>query len=205
MRRIVRLVIALSILAGVAAPTTFAAQRMWVGFHDDPSFRWSIEPRGARAGGGAEQRDDHAAPRPVEPRGEDTPDERRRPVRPCVRVRRHRRGRQGGTAERPRGRPHHLGNAEMGERGQDPERDADAGLRLRRLRSRDRVALFGPIRGLPVRAVLLDLERAQPPGFPDPAVRQARAVGRAGELRETRRDRLHRHQGGESACPRRHR
>ena len=41
MRRIVRLVIALSIVAGVAAPTTFAAQRMWVGFHDDPSFRWS--------------------------------------------------------------------------------------------------------------------------------------------------------------------
>ena len=42
MRRIVRLVIALSVLAGVVAPTTFAAQRMWVGFHDDPSFRWSI-------------------------------------------------------------------------------------------------------------------------------------------------------------------
>ena len=42
MRRIVRLVIALSILAGVAAPTTFAAQRMWVGFHDDPSFRWAL-------------------------------------------------------------------------------------------------------------------------------------------------------------------
>ena len=40
MRRIVRLVIALSVLAGVVAPTTFAAQRMWVGFHDDPSFRW---------------------------------------------------------------------------------------------------------------------------------------------------------------------
>ena len=42
MRRIVRLVIALSILAGVVAPTTFAAQRMWVGFHDDPSFRWAF-------------------------------------------------------------------------------------------------------------------------------------------------------------------
>jgi len=46
-RRIVRLVIALSVLAGVAAPTTFAAQRMWVGFHDDPSFRW-VTDRNAR-------------------------------------------------------------------------------------------------------------------------------------------------------------
>ena len=40
MRRTVRLVIALSVLAGVAAPASFAAERMWVGFHDDPSFRW---------------------------------------------------------------------------------------------------------------------------------------------------------------------
>ena len=48
MRRIVRLVIALSVIAlaataAVATPASFAAQRMWVGFHDDPSFRWSSE------------------------------------------------------------------------------------------------------------------------------------------------------------------
>ena len=48
MRRIVRLVIALSVvalavLAAVATPASYAAQRMWVGFHDDPSFRWSGE------------------------------------------------------------------------------------------------------------------------------------------------------------------
>ena len=42
MRRTVRLVIALFVLAGIAAPTTLAAQRMWVGFHDDPSFRWFL-------------------------------------------------------------------------------------------------------------------------------------------------------------------
>ena len=40
MRRIVRLVIVLSVLAGLAAPAAVAAERMWVGFHDDPSFRW---------------------------------------------------------------------------------------------------------------------------------------------------------------------
>jgi Cellulase (glycosyl hydrolase family 5) len=42
-RRIVRLVIVLSVFAAVAAPASFAAQRMWIGFHDDPSFRWSSE------------------------------------------------------------------------------------------------------------------------------------------------------------------
>jgi hypothetical protein len=48
-RRIVRLVIALSVVAlavtaAVATPaSSYAAQRMWVGFHDDPSFRWSSE------------------------------------------------------------------------------------------------------------------------------------------------------------------
>jgi cellulase (glycosyl hydrolase family 5) len=41
-RRIVRLVIALSVIAAIAAPASFGAQRMWVGFHDDPSFRWFV-------------------------------------------------------------------------------------------------------------------------------------------------------------------
>lgn len=40
MRHIARLVIVLSVLAGLAAPAAMAAERMWVGFHDDPSFRW---------------------------------------------------------------------------------------------------------------------------------------------------------------------
>lgn len=40
MRRIVRLVIVMSVLACVAAPAAMAAERMWVGFHDDPSYRW---------------------------------------------------------------------------------------------------------------------------------------------------------------------
>ena len=56
MRRIVRLVIAVSVLAGVVAPSTFAAQRMWVGFHDDPSFRWALPPseRATRVEGSAQ-------------------------------------------------------------------------------------------------------------------------------------------------------
>ena len=40
MRRTVRLVIALCALAALFAPAALAAERMWLGFHDDPSFRW---------------------------------------------------------------------------------------------------------------------------------------------------------------------
>ena len=40
MRRTVRLVLVLSALAAVLAPAAMAAERMWVGFHDDPSYRW---------------------------------------------------------------------------------------------------------------------------------------------------------------------
>ncbi len=49
MRRIVRLVIALSVLAALAAPAAAAAERMWIGFHDDPSFRW-VTPAAERQG-----------------------------------------------------------------------------------------------------------------------------------------------------------
>ena len=41
MRRIVRIVLALFVLSAFAAPAAYAAERMWVGFHDDPSFRWA--------------------------------------------------------------------------------------------------------------------------------------------------------------------
>ncbi len=46
MRRIARLLFVLSALAALVAPAAFvtpnaeAAERMWVGFHDDPSYRW---------------------------------------------------------------------------------------------------------------------------------------------------------------------
>jgi hypothetical protein len=40
MRRTVRLGLITFVLAAVLAPTAMAAERMWVGFHDDPSYRW---------------------------------------------------------------------------------------------------------------------------------------------------------------------
>jgi Cellulase (glycosyl hydrolase family 5) len=46
-RRTVRLVIAMCALAALAAPAAMAAERMWVGFHDDPSFRW-VNDRASR-------------------------------------------------------------------------------------------------------------------------------------------------------------
>jgi hypothetical protein len=41
MRRPARLVLALFVVAALSAPAAGAgAERMWIGFHDDPSFRW---------------------------------------------------------------------------------------------------------------------------------------------------------------------
>jgi Cellulase (glycosyl hydrolase family 5) len=56
--RIVRLLIvlsvfALSVQAAVAAPSARGAERMWIGFHDDPSFRW-VNDRDARVQGAAQ-------------------------------------------------------------------------------------------------------------------------------------------------------
>jgi hypothetical protein len=42
-RRIPRLLIAVCLIALVAAPAAFASNRMWIGFHDDPSFRWAAD------------------------------------------------------------------------------------------------------------------------------------------------------------------
>jgi hypothetical protein len=41
LRRTARLVVALCLLAALSAPAAVAAERMWLGFHDDPSFRWA--------------------------------------------------------------------------------------------------------------------------------------------------------------------
>ncbi len=54
MRRIARLIVVLSALAALAAPAALAAERMWVGFHDDPSFRW-VNDRASRIEASAAQ------------------------------------------------------------------------------------------------------------------------------------------------------
>jgi hypothetical protein len=52
-RRTVRLAIALCILAALTAPAALSAERMWIGFHDDPSFRW-VADRHERVAGAAQ-------------------------------------------------------------------------------------------------------------------------------------------------------
>jgi Cellulase (glycosyl hydrolase family 5) len=47
LRRTLRLVLVLLAAAAIAAPAGLAAERMWIGFHDDPSFRW-VEDREQR-------------------------------------------------------------------------------------------------------------------------------------------------------------
>jgi hypothetical protein len=42
------------VLAGLAAPAAVAAERMWIGFHDDPSFRW-VGDRKARVQGASQK------------------------------------------------------------------------------------------------------------------------------------------------------
>ena len=40
MRRIARILVPLFAFAAIATPAALGAERMWIGFHDDPSFRW---------------------------------------------------------------------------------------------------------------------------------------------------------------------
>jgi hypothetical protein len=54
MRRVAALVVPLCALAAAVVPTASGAERMWVGFHDDPSFRW-VDDRASRIQLSAEQ------------------------------------------------------------------------------------------------------------------------------------------------------
>ena len=123
-----------------------------------------------------------------------------RPVRSRLRLRRRRRGRARRAGCGPGSDPDHLGNAALGERRQESERDADPHRRLHELHARDRVAVLGTLHGLPVRAVLLDLERAEPPALPQPAVRRAGPLGRA--ERTTRSSPLPAYSGVKAGNPR---
>jgi hypothetical protein len=53
-KRTLRLVLVLFAASALAAPVAHAAERMWIGFHDDPSFRW-VEDRESRIESSASQ------------------------------------------------------------------------------------------------------------------------------------------------------
>ena len=54
MRRLPRLVLVTALLAAMCAPVALSSERMWVGFHDDPSFRW-VPDRSSRIEAAAQQ------------------------------------------------------------------------------------------------------------------------------------------------------
>jgi hypothetical protein len=53
-KRTLRVVLVLFAASALAAPVAHAAERMWIGFHDDPSFRW-VEDRQSRIESSASQ------------------------------------------------------------------------------------------------------------------------------------------------------
>ena len=139
-------VLVLAALAALATPTALAAERMWVGFHDDPSFRWVNDRGRSDPFRGAERLVDRAPARGLDHGSADAASERERPVRSRVLVRRHRRGGQERAGERPRGGHVHLRHAEVGERRPDAERRAEADVGLPGVRARDRLSVLGPER-----------------------------------------------------------
>ena len=54
MRQTLRLVLVLFAASALSAPAALAAERMWIGFHDDPSFRW-VGDRASRIESSASQ------------------------------------------------------------------------------------------------------------------------------------------------------
>ena len=194
MRRIVRLVIALSVLAGSTAPASLAAERMWVGFHDDPSFRWvRRRDRQARIAGAAQsnatimrllvQWNLAAKTRPTNATDPFDPAYEFDDIDEAVRSAQENDQEVILTIS---------GTPRWANGGKNPNvmptRVADFTNFSRAIASR----YSGRFMGYPVRALLVDLERAEPPALPEPAVRLARALGRAGELREARRSRVRR-------------
>ena len=116
MRSTVRVLVIACLAAAVLVPAATAADRMWVGFQDDPMFRWNPQRMEAmdRARG-----NDARIVRTVVDWSQVAPDqarERDRSVRPRLQVRRHRRARAERAAARHGGPDHALGHAEVGER-----------------------------------------------------------------------------------------
>jgi len=54
LKRTLRLALVLFVALALAAPAALAAERMWIGFHDDPSFRW-VNDRASRIQSSAEE------------------------------------------------------------------------------------------------------------------------------------------------------
>ena len=193
--RLIRLVFVCALLSLVAPVTAMAAERMWVGFQDDPSFRWredraSMLDEAVTSNAGIVRTTvywSRIAPfRPASPSNPFDPAYRWDDLDEFVRSAQFR------GLETP---ADDLGHAELGEREQGPELRADEALRHHGVRPRACVALQRTKPGIPVRSVLQRLERAQPRAVPRADVQRQGQARVAVHVREALPSRLRRPEG----------
>ena len=197
MRFVTRLLVLTCLAAAVLAPAAAAADRMWVGFHDDPELRFD----GTRTNAMDLARSNEstilrtlvewhkvAPTRPANATDPFDPAYRFDDLDEFVRNAQQRgmevlitiwgtpRWANGG--QKPQALPRNMADfQDFAPRGREP--------------------LLGPLLRLPVRPLLLDLERVEPRDVPRAAVRRSGPDREPAQLREARRGGLRRHQGGQ--------
>ena len=193
--RLRRLVLVCSLLALIAPIAASADDRMWVGFQDDPSFRWR-EDRAAMLDEAVAANASIArttvywskiAPRrPSNPSNPFDAAYQWDDLDELVR---------GTQSPRARVAADHLGHSRLGQRRQGRELRPHPPVRHHRVRARPRVALQRPLRGLPLRPLLHRLERAQSGAVPRADLRQEGQARVTAQLREALPRRVRRAQG----------
>ena len=119
-------IIAAILVAAVLAPVAASADRMWIGFHDDPVLRYDADKVSDMEV--ATKTNRTTIVRTLVTWANIAPDEAGEcgePQRPGLQLQRSRRLRAQRTGERRRGSDDGLGNAEVGQRQQDAELPAD--------------------------------------------------------------------------------
>ena len=175
MRSTVRVLVIACLAAAVLVPAATAADRMWVGFQDDPMFRWDPQRMEAidRARG-----NDARIVRTVVDWSQVAPDRPSSAVDPFDPAYKFEDIDELVRNAQQRGMEVLItlwGTPKWANGGQSPQVAPPEHERLPELRPGDRVAVLRAVHGLPVRPVLLDLERVQPRDVPAAAVRQPRA------------------------------
>ena len=196
-RFVVRLLFLAFLAATVLVPAGAAADRMWVGFHDDPMFRWD----GTRLDALDRARANNAtilrtivdwtkvAPtRPAQATDPFDPAYQFGDVDEFVRN-----AQQRGTEVLIT----LWGTPSWANGGQKPQAMPTNVADFQNFARAVAVPLLRPLRRLSVRPLLHDLERVEPRDVPRAAVQRERQDRQPGELRQARKGGDRRHQGGE--------
>ena len=195
-------IIAAILVAAVLAPVAASADRMWIGFHDDPVLRYDAEKASEMEVATKTNKATilrtlvtWANIAPTKPANAANSERSR------VQLQRPRRLRPQRAGAGRRGADDGLGNAEVGERQQDAQLPPHVDEQLPELHQGARVPLLRPHPGPAVRAVLRDLERVEPRPVPVAAVQLEGQDREPRGLREARRGRAT--PGSRRAAPRR--